>query len=137
MESLVAEIVSEEEYQADCAVIWMELSNAETRTLQDLKEFEQRIRSEYPDLFEEPTGLPPERKSGGFQIRLIPGAQPPHKSPYSMIPTELQEYRRQILALRDRRAVRRSKSPYTAPAIFIPKPGTMDPETGKPKLRMV
>jgi hypothetical protein len=109
--------------------------NAET--LPDPKEFEKRIRDEYPDLFEEPTGLPPERKGGGFRIRLIPGAQPPYKSPYRMTPTELGEYRRQILALRDRRAVRRSKSPYAAPAIFVPKPGTIDPETGKPKLRMV
>jgi hypothetical protein len=87
MEVMVAEIVSEEEYQSDCAAIWMELSNAETSP--DLKEFEKWIRKKYPDLFEEPTGLPPERKSGGFRIRLIPGAQPPHISPYRMTPTEL------------------------------------------------
>jgi hypothetical protein len=124
----------------------MELSNMESskeddrddrKPKVDLMEFEKRIRAEYPDLFEEPTGLPPERKNGGFRIRLIPGAQPPHKSPYRMTPTELKEYQRQILALRDRRAIRRSSSPYAAPAIFVPKPGTIDPETGKPKLRMV
>jgi hypothetical protein len=135
VEILVAEIVSEEEFQSDCAAIWTELSNAETSP--DLNEFEKRIRMEYPDLFEEPSGLPPERKSGGFRIRLIPGAQPTYRSPYRMTPAELDEYRRQILALRDRRAVRRSKSPYAAPAIFVPKPGSVDPKTGKPKLRMV
>jgi hypothetical protein len=144
MEVLIAEIVSEEEYQSDCAAIWMELSNMESskedddgKPKVDLMEFDRRIRAEYPDLFEEPTGLPPERKSGGFRIRLIPGTQPPHKSPYRMTPTELKEYQLQILALCDRRAIQRSRSPYAAPAIFVPKPGTIDPETGKPKLRMV
>jgi hypothetical protein len=127
MEVLVAEIVSEEEYQSDCAAIWMELSNMESskedddgKPKVDLMEFDRRIRVEYPDLFEEPTGRPPERKSAGFHIRLIPGAQPPHKSPYRMMPTELKEYQRQILALRDRRAIQRSRSPYAAQRSLCP-----------------
>jgi hypothetical protein len=164
MALIVAEIVSEEEYQSDCAAIWMELSSMERSKEEELKNgkskaweskagesqgaiphmsgvdlmvFDKRIRAEYPDLFEEPTGLPPERNSGGFRVRLIPGAQPPHRAPYRMTPAELEEYRCQILVLQHRRAIRRSKSPYAASAIFVPRGGSVDPETGKPKLQMV
>lgn len=43
--------------------------------------FEQKIRTQYADIFKEPTGLPPARKDSGFRIRTIPGAKLPHRSP--------------------------------------------------------
>jgi hypothetical protein len=41
------------------------------------------IKKEFANLFEEPTGLPLHRPGiGDFQIRLIPAAPPPYRSPY-------------------------------------------------------
>ena len=103
----VAEIISEEEFNAECALLWADLFPADIDSLsasivsQKLTDFEQRIRTEYSDLFVPPTGLPPKRKDRGFRIRTIPGVEPPHRSPYRMSPLEWDQYREERTKLLD------------------------------------
>jgi hypothetical protein len=94
---------------------------------------EEWIRKEYADLFKEPEGLPPHRpRFGDFRIRLLPGSKAPYRTPYRLTPAEWDEYKRQIKLYGDKGYIRRSRSPYAAPVLFVPKPG------GAPgELRMV
>ena len=123
---MVAEITDEATYQDDCARTWQRVfgkdCNAELQEadLEKMPEFERRIRAQYPDVFKEPTGLPPVRKDGGFRIRTIPGAEPPHRSPYRLTPDEWETYKEKTQALLTKRLIRKSNSPYAAPVIFVP-----------------
>jgi len=47
------------------------------------------IWNEFPDVFEEILGLPPDRVVK-FSIDIIPGTVPISKAPYRMAPTELE-----------------------------------------------
>jgi hypothetical protein len=105
-----------------------ELNSTDVSTLMDSK-----IRKEYAELFKEPEGLPPHRpKFGDFRIRLLPGSRAPYRAPYRLTPAEWEEYKRQIQLYSSKGHIRRSRSPYAAPVLFVPKPG------GAPgELRMV
>ncbi|GKF43115.1 hypothetical protein Tco_0129667 [Tanacetum coccineum] len=46
-----------------------------------------------------------------YQIELIPGAVPIAKSPYCLVPSELEELSRQLKELQDKGFIRRSSSP--------------------------
>ena len=141
-EFMVAEITDEATYQQDCAHTWRHIFGKEVPIGSELKaidldkisKFEHKIRTQYADIFQEPTGLPPTRKDGGFRIRTIPGAEPPHWSPYRMTPEEWEVYREKIQTLLSKRLIRKSSLPYAAPVIFVPQ-GLDD--SGKPKIRMV
>ena len=98
-----------------------------------MPEFERRIRAQYPDVFRAPTGLPPARKDDGFQIRTIPGADLPHRSPYRLTPDEWEAHKEKTQALFSKRLIRKSNSPYAALLILLPQ--GFDNE-GKPKMRM-
>jgi len=74
----------------------------------------------YPDVFSEVTGLPPDREVE-FSIDLMPGTQPIHKAPYRMAPTELRELKEQLQELLDRGFIRPSVSPWGAPVLFVKK----------------
>jgi hypothetical protein len=53
-----------------------------------------------PDVFPEVTGLPLDHEVE-FSIDLMPGAQPIHKAPYRIAPTELRELKEQLQELLD------------------------------------
>jgi hypothetical protein len=74
----------------------------------------------YPDVFSEIMGLPPDREIE-FSIDLMPGTQPIHKAPYRMAPTELRELKEQLQELLDRGFIRPSVSPWGAPVLFVKK----------------
>jgi hypothetical protein len=74
----------------------------------------------YPDVFSEITGLPPDQEVE-FSIDLIPGTQPIHKAPYRMAPTELRELKEQLQELLDRGFILPSVSPWGAPVLFVKK----------------
>ena len=141
-EFMVAEIADEATYQQDCARIWQHVfgkgvpvgAELQATDLDKVPEFERKIRAQYADVFQERTGLPPMRQDGGFRIRTIPGAEPPHRSPYRMTPDEWEVYREKVQTLLSKRLIRKSSSPYAAPVIFVPQ-GVDD--SGKPKIRMV
>ncbi|KAD5507955.1 hypothetical protein E3N88_15658 [Mikania micrantha] len=65
-------------------------------------------------------GLPPERENG-FQIDLVPGAQPVAKTPYRSAPTEMKEMMAQLQELLDKGFIRPSVSPWGAPVLFVKK----------------
>ena len=52
---------------------------------------------EFPEVFEEVSGLPPEREVE-FSIDLVPGTGPISIAPYRMSPVELSEHKKQCEA---------------------------------------
>jgi hypothetical protein len=106
----------------------MEFNGIKAASSMDLK-----IRKEYAELCKEPEGLPPHRpKFGDFRIQLLPGSRAPYRAPYRLTPAEWEEYKRQIQLYSSKGHIRRSRSLYAAPVLFVPKPG------GAPgELRMV
>lgn len=58
----------------------------------------QRVINEFPDVFAEPTGLPP-RRACDHRIPLIPGAQPVNIRPYRHKPEHKTEIEAQVEAL--------------------------------------
>ena len=80
------------------------------------------IKSQFADVFAEPSGLPPDR---GVEhvIPLEPGAQPPFKRMYRLSPSELIEVKRQVTELLQKQLIEPSVSPYGAPLLFVLKKG--------------
>ncbi|XP_071737894.1 uncharacterized protein [Rutidosis leptorrhynchoides] len=80
------------------------------------------LLSEFADVFptELPTGLPPNR---GFehQIDLVPGSVVPNKSAYRCSPHEAKELEKQVNELVAKGYVRTSMSPWSVPALLVPK----------------
>jgi hypothetical protein len=74
----------------------------------------------YPDVFSEVMGLPPDREIE-FSIDLMLGTQPIHKAPYCMALTELRELKEQLQELLDRGFIHPSVSPWGAPILFVKK----------------
>ena len=82
------------------------------------------IFDDYRDLFPSklPYGPPPKRQLD-HEIHLVPGEEPPYKSPYRLSSTEMEELRRQIEVLLEQGWIRPSSSPFGAPVLFVPKKG--------------
>jgi hypothetical protein len=59
---------------------------------------------DFPDVFEEIPGPPPPREIE-FRIDLVPGAGPVAKAPYRFAPKELEELKRQLEGLLEKRYV--------------------------------
>ena len=81
-----------------------------------------RVLEEYGDIFPEklPYGPPPKRLID-HEIEVVPGSEPPHKSPYRLSNAEMEELRNQVETLLEQGWIRPSSSPYGAPVIFVPK----------------
>jgi len=70
-----------------------------------------------------PAKLPsilPERDAV-FEIKLVPGTQPIHKTPYRMAPKEQVELKRQLDDLLAKGFIRPSKLPWAFPMLFVEK----------------
>jgi hypothetical protein len=85
VETVVAEIVDNKTFQFDCATLWAQffalgVTMAADEEVVNIPEFKRRICAQSQNLFQEPSGLPPARKDGGFWIRTIPGVEPPHRA---------------------------------------------------------
>ena len=80
------------------------------------------ILEDYHDIFPSklPYGPPPKRQLD-HEIDTVPGEAPPHKSPYRLSSTEMEELRRQVELLLEQGWIRPSSSPYGAPVLFVPK----------------
>nr|GEU65817.1 putative reverse transcriptase domain-containing protein [Tanacetum cinerariifolium] len=75
----------------------------------------------FPGVFpEDLSGLPTSREVE-FHIDLIPGAMPVAKSPYRLVPTEMQELSNQLKELQEKGFIRPSSSPWGAPVLFVKK----------------
>ena len=82
------------------------------------------IFDDYKDLFPSklPYGPPPKRQLD-HEIHLVPEEEPPHKSPYRLSSTKMEELKRQIEVLLEQGWIRPSSSPFSAPVFFVPKKG--------------
>ena len=69
---------------------------------------------------EELPGLPLERELE-FSIELLPRTAPISKAPYRMAPAELQELKKQLQELIEKRFIRQSCSPWGALILFVKK----------------
>ncbi|GKB45280.1 putative reverse transcriptase domain-containing protein, partial [Tanacetum coccineum] len=70
--------------------------------------------------FDDQSGLTRQRQVE-FHIDLIPGAMPVAKSPYRLVPSEMQELLEQLQELQDKGFILPSHSPWGAPILFIKK----------------
>ncbi|WZZ87668.1 hypothetical protein YC2023_116247 [Brassica napus] len=86
--------------------------------LKDLSE--DSLVSKFPDVFQSPQGVPPDR-SDPFTIELEPGTAPLSKSPYRMAPAEMAELKKQLEELLDKGFIQPSSSPWGAPVLFVKK----------------
>jgi len=68
------------------------------------------VWGEYPDVFEEISGVPPARVLE-FNIDIIPGTSPISKAPYQMAPTELAILKEQLKDYLDKGLIRPSTLP--------------------------
>ncbi|XP_027086615.1 uncharacterized protein [Coffea arabica] len=79
------------------------------------------VVKDFPNVFpEELPGLPPNRKIE-FEINIIPETTPISKIPYRMAPAELKKLKEQLQELLDKKFIRSSVSPWSAPVLFIKK----------------
>ncbi|GJR09023.1 putative reverse transcriptase domain-containing protein [Tanacetum coccineum] len=65
-------------------------------------------------------GLPPQRQVE-FRIELIPETTPVAKSPYHLVPLEMQELSEQLKELQDKGFIRPSHSMWGSPMLFVEK----------------
>ncbi|GBG70698.1 hypothetical protein CBR_g7997 [Chara braunii] len=77
------------------------------------------VVAQYPDLFEEPTGVV--EREVVHEIEIIPGSSIPKGRIYRMSSGELNELRRQLKELVEKGWIRPSVSPYGSPVLFVPK----------------
>lgn len=78
------------------------------------------VVSEFEDVFQALSGLPPDR-SDPFTIELEPGTAPLSRTPYRMAPAEMAELKKQLNDLMEKGFVRPSSSPWGAPVLFVKK----------------
>ena len=76
------------------------------------------VWDEFPGVFAEISGLPPERMIE-FSIDTVPGAAPISKAPYRMAPTELEILKKQLQEYSDKGLIRPSTSPWGAPVLLL------------------
>jgi hypothetical protein len=96
---------------ADCAV-----NQLKADLIEDI-----RVVCEYPDIF--PDDLPgmPHERDIEFLIDLLPGTAPITKRPCRMSVGELEELKKQLKELLDKRFICPSSSPWGATMIFVEK----------------
>lgn len=92
------------------------VNQVERVALEDIK-----VVCEFPDVFpDELPGMPPDRDVE-FVIDLIPGTATISKRPYRMSVDQLEELKKQLKELLDKRFIRVSSSPWGSPVIFVDK----------------
>ncbi|GJS49428.1 putative reverse transcriptase domain-containing protein [Tanacetum coccineum] len=97
-----------------------------TKALKSAKEDEPKLSDisvvrEFIDVFpKDLSGLPPQRQVE-FCIDLVPGVTPVAKSPYRLVPSEMQELSGLLQELQDKGFIRPSHSAWGAPVLFVKK----------------
>jgi hypothetical protein len=81
------------------------------------------LAEEFSDVFQDPLpfDLPPERDEG-HSIPTEPGHPPPFRPMYRLSPLEYNTLQKQVSAFPEAGILEPSKSPYSAPVLFVPKP---------------
>lgn len=80
----------------------------------------QALLSQFSELFEEPTELPPNRPYD-HSIHLLPGAQPFRLRPCRYNPEQKDEIEHQVSELLKNGMIQTSTSPFASPALLVKK----------------
>lgn len=80
----------------------------------------QVIVDQYPELFAEPTGVPPTR-SMTHSIPLLPGTRPFRLRPYRYTPFQKDEIEKQVAHLLKNNMIQVSTSPFASPVLLVKK----------------
>ncbi|CAI7880692.1 unnamed protein product [Closterium sp. NIES-53] len=82
----------------------------------------QELLKRFPGIFPDdlPEGLPPQR-AHDHRIELEPGAQPTVQRQFRLTQPELDELRKELDYLLEKKFIRPSSSPFAAPILFTPK----------------
>lgn len=78
------------------------------------------LLQEFPEVFQEPAGLPPKRECD-HKIPLKPNSAPPNYKPYKVPRMQKNELERQIDQLLQSKIIRESQSPCSSPVILVMK----------------
>lgn len=103
--------------------IWCMLELFEVKNDETSKQWPKDIQlllTEFSDLFEKPTGLPPKR-SHSHTIPLITGAQPFRLRPYRYNPAQKDEIEKQVAELLRNGMIQESSSPFASPVLLVKK----------------
>ena len=87
---------------------------------QSVPQHVEEVLQKFPEVFQEPKGLPPKR-SHDHKIPLKEKAKPPNSRPYRVPHMQKNELERQIDAMLRDKIIRASESPYSSPAILVMK----------------
>lgn len=80
----------------------------------------QKVLTDFSDVFEEPTGLPPHHQYD-HAINLEPGAAPVNCRPYRYSPLQKDEIERQVTEMLRTGVITHSMSPFAAPVLLVKK----------------
>ncbi|CAI7849372.1 unnamed protein product [Closterium sp. NIES-54] len=82
----------------------------------------QELLKRFPRIFPDdlPEGLPPQR-AHDHRIELEPGARPTVQRQFRLTQPELDELRKQLDYMLEKKIIRPSSSPFAAPILFTPK----------------
>ncbi|CAJ2651172.1 unnamed protein product [Trifolium pratense] len=76
---------------------------------------------EFPDVFPEDVSDVPPKREVEFTIDLVPGTSPISMAPYRMSASELNELKKQLEELLEKKFIRPSVSPWGAPVLLVKK----------------
>ena len=80
----------------------------------------EKLLEDFPDLFEDPSGLPPSR-SCDHRIPLLPGSGPVVVRPYRYPHLQKDEIERQCEVMLQQGIIRPSRSPLSSPVLLVKK----------------
>lgn len=82
-----------------------------------------RLLAEFPDVFQEPKGLPPSQACD-HKITLMTSSEPPVLKPYCYLHKRKDEIKRQCAKMLEQVIIRPSHSPYSSPILVAQHDGT-------------
>ena len=109
------DIISEEEFLARFDLKEANLTNHQEKQLKQLL-------IEYKDVFSDTTGKVGHYDGDLLKVGIPKDQKPISKSPYSIHPKYEKALREELATMQKEGIIRESKSPWSAPAIVIPKP---------------
>ncbi|CAJ2633285.1 unnamed protein product [Trifolium pratense] len=87
----------------------------------EVKMEELPVVCEFPDVFPEDVSDVPPKREVEFTIDLVPGTSPISMAPYRMSASELNELKKQLEELLEKKFIRPSVSPWGAPVLLVKK----------------
>ena len=113
------ELVQLEKQDAIWCAMEVDISE-QPATIKPLPPEIQALIQQFSGLFEEPSGVPPNR-SNSHTIPLIAGAQPFQLRPYRYNPAQKNEIEAQVSKLLQSGMIQESHSPFASPVLFVKK----------------